>query len=173
MLKFLRFLKSESERIAFVRTLAPMIWAFVLFQLADWGLQVDQTIADAIDGPGGIDTGFVNAAAGIILTIVLWVLARFAPTWFERIVMLIPVKNYAYTTPDETLVTPNGRVVDAASVIEIPPGGVTVVDPWVTAFLSRQPSEVATRAAAARLLASVETVGGASSDHTVTDREGI
>lgn len=144
---------SESERIAFVRTVAPIIWGMALTQLAGWGIDFDTWLAGQIN----VSEAMVNGVATGVATIALWVLARSYPAYLERLLLWIPIKDYAYTQGDD-LVTPAGRVVDAASVVDIPSGGVTTVDSFTNAFISRAPSEMALRAAATRLLDEAERV---------------
>lgn len=144
---------SESERIAFVRTVAPIIWGLVLTQLAGWGIDFDTAVAEYL----GVSEALVNGVATGAGAIILWVLARAYPKHLERLLLWIPVGDYAYTQ-GEDLVVPSGRVVKAAEVINIPAGGVTAVDQFTTTFLARQPSEHALRAAATRLLDAAEQV---------------
>lgn len=144
-------LDSESERIAFVRTLAPLVWSLFLTQLLGWGIDFDQWVADQI----GVTEALVNGVATAALAVVLWVLARAYPSVLERLLLWIPIQDYAYTQ-GEDLVLPSGRLVDGRTVVEIPPGGVSAVDDFTTAFLARQPSQVALRAAATRLMDAAE-----------------
>lgn len=141
-------LKSESERIAFVRTVAPLVWSLVVTSLATWGFNIDTVIADAV----GLDIEFTNRLITVVIGVSLWLLARFAPNVFERLLMIIRIDDYAYSKPDGSLVVAGGTVRDAATVLDIEPGAVTRADPFVRTFLDRQPSPVALRAAAAQLL---------------------
>lgn len=140
--------KSESERIALVRTIAPLVWSFLLNRAADWQFDLDDVIADAV----GLDVGIVNSATTVVVGVALWLLARFFPTVFERLLMWIPVSGYAYSRPDDSLVVAGGRVENAASVLDIEPDAVNRSDPFVRTFIDRQPSAVALRAAAQQLL---------------------
>lgn len=138
-------LKSESERIAFVRTVAPLVWAFLTLRVADWGVNLDQVIADALGLSDQLP--LVNSAMTVILGVLIWLLARFAPQWLERILMVIAIKDYAYTR-DNDLVTPDGVRTNQAQLIT----SSTEVGDWVQAFLASNPDEVPRRLAAAALL---------------------
>lgn len=144
-------LDSESERIAFVRTVAPLVWSVILTQLLDWGIDFDQWVAGQIN----VTEALVNGVATGVLTIVLWLLARAYPNLLERLLLWIPIEDYAYTQGDD-LVLPSGRLVDGRTVVDIPSGGVSAIDDFTTAFLARQPSQVALRAAATRLMDAAE-----------------
>lgn len=146
-----KFLKSESERIALVRTIAPLVWSFILLRVADFGLELDEWLA-GLDGEGGIDVGMANSAMTIVLGVVLWLLARFAPNVLERIVMWIPVEDYAYSKPDQTLIVPAGKIEGGAPVLAMQPHDVAASAQFTDAFIARQPSGVQLRAAAQRLL---------------------
>lgn len=148
-------LKSESERIALVRTIAPLVWAFLLLRIADFGLQFDTWAADAIDGPGGIDSGLINSAATVVIAVVLWLVARFAPKHLDRLLMWIPVTSYAYGKPDGELVVPTGRVPHAAGVLD-EPNQLAASDTFTDIFIARHPTEAQLRSAAARLLAAAD-----------------
>lgn len=153
-------LQSESERIALVRTIAPLVWAFIVTRIADWGINIDNVLAERATDWLGVDVGVgpINSILTVLVGVALWLVARQWPALFERVLMIIPVKDYAYTRPDNTLVTPNGQVTNAGDVLDIPPGGVHEVDTFTTAFLNRHPSVSARRAAAARILAGVDEV---------------
>lgn len=144
-------LDSQSERIAFVRTIAPLAWSFLITRLADWGIDFDGWLSDQFGG----GEEFINGAAVAVIAVALWVLARAYPRALEKLVLWIPIGDYAYTQGDD-LVLPSGRLTDGATVVEIPPGGVSRVDDFTTAFLARQPSEVALRSAAGRLMDAAE-----------------
>lgn len=144
-------LESESERIAFIRTIAPILWSMLLTQLAGWGIDFDGWLA----GELGVNEALVNGVATAVLAIGLWILARMYPGQLERLLLWIPIKDYAYTQGDD-LVLPSGRVVEGAEVVNIPSGGVSAVDEFTTAYLARQPSPIALRAAATRLMDAAE-----------------
>ena len=143
--------QSESERIALVRTVAPLVWSVILTQLLGWGIDFDAQLAEWL----AVSEALVNGVATAVVAVVLWLLARRWPDLLERLLLIVRIDEYAYTQADD-LVLPSGRVIDGATVIEIPPGGVSAVDEFTTAFLARQPSEVALRAAAGRLMDAAE-----------------
>lgn len=138
---------APAERIAFVRTVAPLLWSLLLTQLVNAGIELDTWLADQLT----VDEALVNGVATVVVAVALWVAARLWPAALERVLMLIPVDEYAYTR-DEDLVTSTGRVDQAASVIRIGPGS----EEFVQAFLGQHPSEITLRSAAARLLDAAE-----------------
>lgn len=143
-------LRSESERIALIRTIAPLFWAFIVMRVADWGIDLPQRISNAI----GLDIAVTNSGMTVIVGVLLWLLARAWPSVFERILMWVPVDGYAYRRKDD-LVIDSGRVHGAGPVVEaLDP--LTTTDRFVTALLHRQPSPVELRAAAARLVDAAE-----------------
>jgi hypothetical protein len=143
-------LKSESERIALVRTIAPLFWAFVVTRVSDWGVDLPQRIADII----GLDVGVTNSGMTIVVGIALWLTARMWPSVFERLLMWIPVDGYAYRRNDD-LVIDTGRLPGAAPVVaSLEPLAGT--DRFAQAFIARRPSPTQLRAAAAQLLDAAE-----------------
>ena len=141
-------LDSESERLAFVRTVAPLLWALLITQLAEWGLDVVGYISNGT----GASRELVNGVATVAVAVLLWLIARFRRGWVESLIMIRRVGDYAYTTPDGGLVTPTGTIPGAAPVVRLDVSPHAGPDPVVGALLARNPSATQLRAISARLL---------------------
>lgn len=154
-------LSKNSNAIAFARTVAPIVWGFVISSGLKFGIGLDTWLVDNVFG-GVLDEATVASLGTGLITINVWLLARWQPDLLERLFLLVRVDGYAYQLPDGDLATPTGKATDGAKVIDLAERLQPTSSPSAKSeilaetFARSNPSEVELRSAAARLLEMAE-----------------
>lgn len=90
--------QSTDRRIAITRTLAPAAWtALVLWVSVQFGVDLVAEAADVL----GLSAATVAAIGPMLMYAVFYLVGKLNPGMLERILLLVPVGDVAYTPPED------------------------------------------------------------------------
>lgn len=142
---------TTATRIAFVRTVAPLIWALVVTWFADHQLDLPAAIVEAV-GWSWLNAPMVSSAGTILVALALWVAAARWPSALEGILLWSRVDQRIYEVQGHLVAdNPVGAPAHLPAVVaghDNQAAGQVLMDAWLT----RRPGPIEARHLATQLL---------------------